>query len=219
MAKIKKKELELNANDLWLDAWERLTTRQIASTGQETASWRAGGRATKDYPDKENGDWWAKHGVGMVQNWIDWRDQDHHGLSLWVTPQGIPAIELGLNIELQGVPVKMALDRVMVNPMDELIVVDLKTGKNTPSSSFQLGMYAVGMELTFGVRPKYGTYWAAREGITTELIDLEQWTVERVESIVKMFDNARRAGIFVPNFDHCKMCNFTNVCKYQDGEI
>jgi putative RecB family exonuclease len=218
MAKIKEAELELNANDLWLDAWERLTTRQIASTGQETALWRAGGRATKDNPDKENGDWWAQQGAQMVQNWIDWREQSH-GLQLWVTPQGIPAIELALNVELEGVPVKMALDRLMVNQSGDLIVVDLKTGKNTPSSSFQLGMYAVGMELTFGIRPKYGTYWAARDGVTTELIELDQWTIERAGSIVKMFDNARKAGIFVPNFDHCKMCNFTNVCKYQNGEM
>jgi putative RecB family exonuclease len=206
------------ANDLWLEAWERLVTRQVTNSKQEPTQWRAGGRATKANPDKENGDWWAHHGAGMVQNWIDWREQAH-GLQLWVTPEGIPAIELALNIELEGVPVKMALDRVMVTQAGDIIVVDLKTGATTPSSSFQLGTYAVGMELTFGIRPKYGTYWAAREGATTELIDLDKWTVERVGSIVKMFDNARREGIFVPNFDHCRMCNFTSVCKYQDGNM
>lgn len=209
---------QVNANDLWLEAWERLTTRQIAATGQEPALWRAGGRATKENPDRENGDWWAKQGARMVQNWIDWREQSH-GLQLWVTPEGIPAIELVLNIELEGVPVKMALDRLMVTQSGELVVVDLKTGSSTPKSSFQLGMYAVGMEMTFGVRPRYGTYWAARNGATTELIELNQWTIERAGSIVKMFDNARKAGIFVPNFDHCNMCNFTAVCKYQQGDM
>jgi len=218
VSKIKDEELALNSNDLWLDAWERLTTRQIASTGQEPTLWRAGGRATKENPDKENGDWWAKHGAGMVQNWIDWREQSH-GMELWVTPEGIPAIELALNIELEGVPVKMALDRVMVSQAGDLVVVDLKTGRTTPSSDFQLGMYAVGMELTFGIRPKYGTYWAAREGATTELISLDKWTIESAGSIVKMFDNARRSGIFVPNFDHCNMCNFSNVCKYKNGSM
>lgn len=213
MEKIK----ELDANELWLEAWERLVNKQIDNSKQSPEQWRAGGRATKDNPDKENGDWWARHGAGMVQNWIDWRQQSH-GLKLWVTPEGIPAIELGLNIELEGVPVKMALDRVMVMQTGDLVVLDLKTGARTPSSSFQLGTYAVGMELTFGIRPKYGTYWGARNGATTELIDLSSWTVERVAGIVKMFDNARRTGIFVPNFDHCQMCNFTSVCKYQDGD-
>lgn len=216
MAKVK--DVELSANELWINTWERLTNKQIESSGQDPALWRAGGRATKDYPDKENGDWWARHGAGMVQNWIDWREQSH-GLELWVTPEGIPAIELGVNVELGGVPVKMALDRVFKSQTGDLVVVDLKTGKNTPSSDFQLGMYAVGMELTFGVRPKYGTYWAAREGVTTELIDLSKWTVERVSDIVVQFDKARREGIFIPNFDHCKMCNFVSVCKYQNGEM
>lgn len=216
MAKVK--DTELSANELWINTWERLTNKQIESSGQDPTLWRAGGRATKDYPDKENGDWWARHGAGMVQNWIDWREQSH-GLELWVTPEGIPAIELGVNVELGGVPVKMALDRVFKSQTGDLVVVDLKTGKNTPSSDFQLGMYAVGMELTFGVRPKYGTYWAAREGVTTELIDLSKWTVERVSDIVVQFDKARREGIFIPNFDHCKMCNFVSVCKYQNGEM
>jgi putative RecB family exonuclease len=216
MAKVK--DVELSANELWINTWERLTNKQIESSGQDPTLWRAGGRATKDYPDKENGDWWARHGAGMVQNWIDWREQSH-GLELWVTPEGIPAIELGVNVELGGVPVKMALDRVFKSQTGDLVVVDLKTGKNTPSSDFQLGMYAVGMELTFGVRPKYGTYWAAREGVTTELIDLSKWTVERVSDIVVQFDKARREGIFIPNFDHCKMCNFVSVCKYQNGEM
>lgn len=216
MAKVK--DTELSANELWLTTWERLTNKQIDNTGQDPTLWRAGGRATKEYPDKENGDWWARHGAGMVQNWIDWRSQPH-GLELWVTEQGVPAIELVVNVELGGVPVKMALDRVFKQASGDLVVVDLKTGKNTPSSDFQLGMYAVGMELTFGVRPKYGTYWAAREGVTTELIDLSKWTVERVSDIVVQFDKARREGIFIPNFDHCKMCNFVSVCKYQNGEM
>lgn len=214
MAKVK--DVELSANELWLETWERLTNAQIDSSGQDPTQWRAGGRATKEFPDKENGDWWARNGAGMVQNWIDWREQSH-GLELWVTPEGIPAIELGVNVELNGVPVKMALDRVFKQASGDLVVVDLKTGKNTPSSDFQLGMYAVGMELTFGLRPKYGTYWAAREGVTTELIDLSKWTVERVGDIVVQFDKARREGIFIPNFDHCKMCNFVSVCKYQNG--
>lgn len=214
----KVKDTQLSANELWLEAWERLTSRQIENSKQDPSQWRAGGRVTKDFPNKEDGDWWSRHGAGMVQSWIDWREQPH-GLQLWVTPEGIPAIELSLNVDFDGVPVKMALDRVMVSQSGDLIVVDLKTGATTPSSDFQLGMYAVGMERTFGIRPKYGTYWAARKGATTELIDLDKWTYERAGGIVKMFDKARREGIFVPNFDHCKMCNFTNVCKYQDGEI
>lgn len=217
MGKMKEALLSSSPEHLWSYYWEAQKTRQIASSGQETALWRAGGRATKANPNKEDGDWWQTEGLQMVKNWIDWRNGSHN-LKMWTTPNGEPAIELALNISLNDVPIKMALDRVMVTQTGELVVVDLKTGKSTPSSDFQLGLYAVGLETLFGVRPKYGTYWSARTGSLTELISLDKWTTEKVTEIVTQFDKARREGIFVPNFDHCKMCNFVSACKYQQGE-
>jgi putative RecB family exonuclease len=205
------------AEEYWLEYWEANKARQRAIQGQDEASWRAGGRATKANPNKEDGNWWFEQGKGMVQNWINFRNGGN-GWELWTTPEGKPAIELQLNIQLGGVPIKMALDRLMVTPDGELVVVDIKTGRSTPSSDFQLGIYACGIETVFGVRPKYGAYWAAREGITTTLVDLDKWSIERVGGIVKMFETARRGGIFIPNFDHCKMCNFTDECKYQNGD-
>lgn len=217
MSETSRASLSLDAGVLWEYHWNAVKTRQTASCGQEEALWRAGGRATKEYPNKEDGGWWSAKGQEMVQNWIDWRDQS--ALTMWTTPNGQPAIELAINISLNDVPIKMALDRVMVTATGDIVVVDLKTGKNTPSSDFQLGIYAVGMEQVFGIRPKYGTYWGARTGTLTELLPLDRWTTERVTSIVTQFDKARREGIFVPNFDHCKMCNFLSVCKYQQGEM
>lgn len=207
---------DLTAHDLYRKYHDEVKARQIASTGQEEASWRAGGRATKEYPNKEDESWWLANGGDMVQRWIDFRANS--GWQLWVTPQGIPAIELDVNIILDDVPIKMALDRVMVTPDGELAVVDLKTGKNTPSSEFQLGIYAVGMEKTFGIRPSVGVYWMARDGVTSAMVDLSKWTVERVTEIVTLFDKARKDGIYIPNFDHCKMCNITEQCKYNNGD-
>jgi len=207
-----------NPQELWLQYWEANVTRQRAVQGQEDVSqWRAGGRATIANPNKEDGTWWQANGIKMLDNWVNFRNAENN-LELWVTPQGIPAIELIFNIDLDGVMVKGALDRLMVLPSGELVVLDIKTGARTPSSDFQLGIYAVAMEATFGVRPKFGTYWDARKGGITELVSLDKWTRESVSEIVGMFDKARRAGIFLPNFDHCKMCNFKNDCKYQNGD-
>ncbi len=203
--------------ELWSTYWEANVTRQRAVQGQEdTSQWRAGGRSTIANPNKEDGTWWQANGLGMLNNWIQFRESEH--LKLWVTPQGVPAIELMFNINLDGVMVKGALDRMMELPTGELVVLDIKSGARMPSSDFQLGIYAVSMEETFGIRPKFGIYWDARKGATSELINLDKWTRERVSEIVGMFDKARREGIFVPNFDHCKMCNFTNDCKYQNGD-
>lgn len=206
---------EVNISDLFHQHWTKQKVSQINATGQEQALWRAGGRATKENPDKENENWWLKSGTEMVTRWTQFRDTS--GWKLWVTPEGIPAIELAMTVDLDGVKIKMALDRLMVTPEGELAVLDLKTGRNAPKSDFQLGMYAVGMEKTFGIRPSVGAYWMARDGVTSSLVDLSKWTIERVTEIVTMFDTARKQGLFIPNFDHCKMCSITEQCKYQNG--
>lgn len=208
--------MSVEAQELFLQYWNEQKASQIASTGQETALWRAGGRATKANPDKENEDWWIANGGEMVQRWIDWRKNSNW--TIWTTPQGEAGIELALNIELGGVPIKMALDRLMVTPDGELVVLDLKSGRTQPSSDFQLGMYAVGIEKVFGIRPKYGTFWMARDGMTSPLVDLDKWTIELVEELVVKFDYARRNDIFLPNFNHCKLCSMKSECKYQNGE-
>ena len=204
--------------ELWSTYWEANVTRQRSVQGQEDPSlWRAGGRATIANPNKEDGSWWQANGLDMVNNWVNFRNTQEL-LSMWVTPQGEPAIELAFNINLDGVMVKGALDRLMVLNTGELVVLDIKSGKNMPSSDFQLGIYAVAMEEIFGERPKFGVYWDARKGAISELINLDKWTRDTVSEIVGMFDKARRAGIFIPNFDHCKMCNFINDCKYKNGD-
>ena len=202
---------------VWQDAFKHEKERQEASTGIPGALWRAGGRATKANPDKENGLWWDDAGFGMLQKWATWRTGSH-GWKLWSDGNGVPAIEIGMSPILGGVTVQMHIDRVMVTPEGELIILDLKTGARTPSSDLQLAFYAAGMEKTFGIRPKYGTYWMAREGTTTPLVDLDFYSMEMIEQMVSDFDKARQAHLFIPNFNHCKMCDLTTRCKFTKKE-
>lgn len=198
---------------LWKDAWNECVTAQQASMGQDTALWRAAGRATKDNPDKENGVWWEKNGRKMLDSWVDWR-MGEHGWKVWETPQGIPAIELGMTAMFGEIPVQMGIDRVMVTPDGELVILDLKTGQRTPSSDLQLAFYATGMAKVFDLRPKYGAYWMARQGTTSTLIDLDFYTDEMIEEIIFKFDKARREELFVPNYGHCNMCQLKSSCKW-----
>lgn len=198
---------------LWIDTFLRVKTAQEASTGQETGLWRAGGRATKDNPDKENGAWWVTNGRKMLDSWVKFRTGDN-GWNVWSTPEGIPAIELVMRPDFAGIPVQMGIDRVMETPDGELVILDLKTGQRTPSSELQLALYAVGMEKTFGIRPKYGAYWMARQGTTSQLVDLDFYKTEMLEEIVTKFDIARRNEIFIPNYSHCVMCQLKSSCQW-----
>lgn len=202
-----------NIDQVWKDAWDRVKTAHVASTGQESALWRhAKGRATKSNPDGENEAWWYVAGRGMVKSWVDFR-LGSNGWTLWSIGDQ-PAIELVLNPIFKDVPVKMAIDRIMVTPDGELVIVDLKTGNNTPDP-LQLAFYAAGMEKMFGIRPRYGTYWMARKGTTGSLIDLDHITTDMVEDLVVQFDNARKAGIFLPNLGACGYCSYTSQCKWK----
>ena len=204
------------SSEYWRIAWENQQQEQLKKTGVDQALWKAAGRATKANPNKEDGEWWNANGPAMVQRWIDWRE-GHHGWRIY-EHMGTPAIELGINPIWNDVPVQMHIDRVMVNPDGELVVVDIKTGSRTPTSDLQLAFYAAGMESVLGIRPKWGTYWMAREGTTSELIDLDKFPTEWVIDIVTKFDKARKEGIFVPNFSHCVMCGFKTTCKYKEGK-
>lgn len=158
--------------------------------------------------------WWYQNGIEMFKNWIDWREREQW--AIWTLPSGEPAIELTMNIELDGVKVKMTLDRVMVTPTGELIVVDVKTGARTPTSTLQLGFYAVGIEVLHGVRPALGAYWMARKKDVTPPVSLDFYTVERLTKLVGDFDKARKNKIFMPNLSHCNLCGYKNSCDWYE---
>lgn len=205
---------------LWVDTFNRLKTSQIEAQGHSEASVKAGGRATKDYPGKEDSKWWNDFGPGMVDTWIKWRDNSGWGI-LDMNPG--PAIELGVEIELGGIRVQMYIDRVMFKPNpqgltnDDLIIVDLKTGKFEPKSPMQLALYAAGLEKTYGWRPRWGMYWMSRTG-GGDMLDLNEYPTAMFEEMFANFKKARDNSVFIPNLNHCTMCNVVDFCKYQKSE-
>ena len=109
----------------------------------------------------------------------------------------------------------MVIDRVF-EVDGELVVVDLKTSQQTPFSTLQLGFYRLGLKQVLGVDVKYGAYWMARHSGTTSLIDLTEYTEEKLEYLVGGFDKARKAGIFIPNTNNCNRCGLTEYCTSTD---
>jgi len=81
---------------------------------------RAGGRATKAYPNKEDASWWLDNGPKMVDFWIQFRQDS--GYQPYLLSGGEAAIETELNVEIGGVLMKGFLDRLMVSPDGELVV-------------------------------------------------------------------------------------------------
>jgi len=200
-------------NKYWDEAWTRLQEEQLKKKNVAKSEWKAAGRVSKANPNKEDGDWWTVNGSTMVDSWINWRK--NAAWKIWEVTPGVPAIELGITPIWNDVPVQMHLDRVMITPDGELVVLDIKTGSRTPSSDLQLGFYAAGMESVLGIRPQYGAYWMARDGGIGEMINLDKYTVDSISDMVTKYDTARRQEIFLPNLNHCVMCGLVKDCKWK----
>ena len=194
------------SKQLWDEAWNEYTQ------GVDLTTLRVGGRATKENPNKEDAAFWQTKGPEWVQSYVDWRTTNKDW-KIWKTPDGVPAIELGITPRFADIPVKMVIDRIFdVN--GQLVVVDLKTSQRTPESSLQLGFYKAGIQQIFGADIKWGNYWMARQSGTGSMVDLSKYTQDMITYFVKNFDKARQAGIFLPNTNNCNRCGLTDHCLF-----
>lgn len=208
-------------SELFRAKWDEQWNSSVVAKGFTAADVRSGGRATKANPDKENADWWLENGPKFVESWVDFRDGSGWSIAL---VNGQPAIELGLTVELGGLPVQMHIDRIMVMGDGELTpdnfaIVDLKTGSQQPKSDLQLAFYAAGLEKALGWRPRWGGYWMARTGTLGFLADLDDYPLSMVEDLVGKFKIARDHSVFLPNMNHCHMCSVLEFCKYRNPKI
>ena len=201
--------------DQWKQWWDETQKERPEYDLTDTSHWRVASK----YRNPEDQDWWFTNGYKFYENWVDWRKANPH-LELAVVHTGELAIELEMNPSVNGVVVKMFCDRVFQDKnTGEYIIVDLKTGKNTPQSTLQLGFYAYGLRKVYGIEATKGAYWMARKGELSPTVNLAAYDDSKIESLVSMFDKARREKIFLPNFDACNMCGITAHCEwYQPKE-
>lgn len=195
--------------EYWQNAWSTTTAEFTERLGEEGMKQPFRSAKPKSPEDKE---WWFTNGFEMFKSYQLWRKSSDW--EVWTTPSNEPAIELTMQLNQKDFSIKMTLDRVMKRPDGELVVLDLKTGSRTPSTFLQLGFYAVGIEITTGIRPKYGSYWMARKGEPTEPVSLDFFTKERILSLAEKFDRQRKQGNFLPNINHCSICGYTQHCEW-----
>ena len=178
---------------------------------------RAGGKKSTAYPNKEDARWWLDNGPKMLDYWVQFREVS--GYTIYELPGGVKAVETELNTEVGGVSMKGFLDRLMVSPEGELIVVDIKTSSKAPVTYTQLGTYAILTEKTMGIRPVKGAYWMARTGELTEPVELDHYTESRLATHVKGFKIAVDNNIFIPQPGFmCGTCSVNHACYAVKGK-
>ena len=205
-------ENDFNPTAVFTQRWEE--NYRLADNGMP---FRAGGRATREYPNKEDANWWLENGPKMVDFWIQFRQDS--GYQPYQLSGGEFAIETELNVEIGGILMKGFLDRLMVSPAGELVVVDIKTSKQAPITYTQLGTYAIMCEKAIGVRPVKGAYFMARSGELTQPVELSHYTEKRLASQVKGFKIAVDNNIFIPQPGFmCGTCSVNHACYAVQGK-
>lgn len=207
----------MDLNKIWNESFNKTIGEEQEKTGLNPVDWRRAGRVSKDWPDKENGDWWNLNGLEMFTNFVTVWEQ--MGWSVWHTPEGIPGIELEVNQYYGDIFVKAFIDLVAVTPDGELVVIDLKTGKTMPSN-MQLGLYASSIEKTFGIRPTVGYYYDARKAVMLPTENLARWTPQLFNELFRQFELGVENKIFLPNVGMgCSSCSVSDYCYANDGSM
>lgn len=208
----------LHWEDAFTDAFDaELEAGQV--TQPDLAKWKAGGRRTKEKPNKEDVPFWHAYGRELMDLYIQWRADTCEKWEIATVPGKGLAIEIEVTSPVGGVPMKGYIDRVLRDrESGQLVVVDIKTGSRMPSSPMQLALYSVQVEELIAEPALWGAWYDARKGTLGEPIDLSVWTEGLLGHVYSNLDRAITAGIFLPNIDsHCTGCGVAKFCVYQGG--
>ena len=207
--------------DIWNAAWTE-ANKEV----DNTQPIRAGGRVSKQWPNKEDHTWWAFHGPQMLEKYVRWRDTS--GWNLY-TIGDTPVIEwdfmLTLESTLEGddvspaLQVKGQIDRVFVTPDGEVVVIDIKAGSREPASTTQLGIYCAALRQSGGVDPALGGYYMTRKGESPYLRGMGMYTDRLVAHWLAVFEDTVRQKRFLPHVTSmCQTCMVAPYCYAVGGQ-
>ena len=159
-----------------------------------------------------------RYGIGLEQcgKYKTWYDK-HPNEVIWISEDGTPGIEIGFDVDLDGVPVRGYIDAVILDEeTGEITVRDNKTG-NTPGDDFQLGTYKVALEIEYGLEGiEHGDYWMGRSGKPTYPYKIGEWTKERITEEFHKLEENIQAGRFEakPEASKCMFCSVNTSCEF-----
>lgn len=196
--------------------------REVAKAERFNMEIKASGRVLKTLgkgggPNKKDREWCEHFGPLMVEAWDKWLDE--RSLEVFVDANGAPGIEVKLTGNLGGANTVAYVDRVLVDSLGNICIVDLKTG-NVPSSVCQLDVYAALLGQC-GFTVDRAGFWSAADG------DIKAWHDyrDRVPALLvgDWFGQAMRgmeAGVFVPNpgSGFCASCPVREYCATVGGK-
>lgn len=157
-----------------------------------------------------------RYGLGMEQTakYLTWYEGKGKDEVPWVTPEGELAVELEFEMQLGSVDIRGIIDFVDSKGRPR----DNKTGRK-PGDPVQLGVYALYLEIKYGIPITVGDFWMGRSGKPTIPYDLREWTKDRLTDMFGELDENVKAERFDPDPEpeKCRFCSVQADCEFAMG--
>lgn len=211
---------DIDFESIWTDAFLEEVEQRKEKSDYDPSEWRAGGRVSKAWPNKEDSTWWLSNGPHMLQQWADWWERSKgEGWTVWTTPTGVPAVELPVMAIIGSVPLRGYIDAILVDPDGDLCLMDWKTSAREPEAPVQLGAYRVAVQKTLNVEVNLGTYYLARKGDMGHVYDLSIYTEKLVGPWLQRAKAMQDQGLFIPKPSSlCSACGVRPFCAVMSDD-
>jgi putative RecB family exonuclease len=194
--------------------------QEIEQKEPDRTKWRHAGPKTAP----ETYDRWMKLGPLLVGNYITWRRTTDYVVWRDDEDEGDdPAIgiETDLSCVLPGCEreIKAYADRIFWSPgLQQIHVIDLKTGTRGPRVPLQFGTYGACLAHKYGITAATGAAFMNREGQLGKTFSLTKYTPQYVGRLYGYLSRAVDAGVFPAHQgSSCRMCDVQDACYANDG--
>jgi len=191
-------------------SWDTEFARALEKVPSENM-WMKGGKKTRDQDARER----HSKGQQQVHEYIYANGTDNEWQPVEIVP-GYPGVEVGFDLDFDGIKVIGYIDLVLVSRRTgEIRVRDIKTGSYQPTSPYQFATYKIAIEQILGVDVPYGDYWMSKNKGTSKPKLLHRFTRDKVAHWYKTMDDMVKNRTFQANPGDCFTCTVKPYCKFE----
>ena len=199
------------AESFFLETWDRYVSKALESHPNE-ADWIPSGRRKRETDLQARKDM----GLEQVRGYLAANPPGADIAPIELVP-GEPAVEVGFELDFDGVRVIGYLDAIMSErSTGRIFPEDWKTGREAPSDPYQLATYKFAIQHLTGCEVEFGRYWMCRENKPV-VLDLRGYSWGEVADWYHQLTRGIENKVFLANPGDCHTCTVKRSCKEGQG--